>query len=167
MYASMARRSASARPSDGSDFITSKAAVVRRIAALLPTTQCETRSARAPAWKNACAWKRVSEPTAGGPRIEALLKRYHPINDCWQWTGCNWATNPQASTPLRTCTRDSARKTDVASFHGKHYVAERDGDDLHVYSLHDEHGYPAQVTDRRRMTQADLNRYFDKKYGRA
>ena len=45
----MARRSASARPSEGSDFITSKVEVVSRVAALLSTAQCETSSARAPA----------------------------------------------------------------------------------------------------------------------
>ena len=38
---------------------------------------------------------------------------------------------------------DSAIKTHVASFHGNHFVAERDGQNLHVHMLHDETGRPA------------------------
>ena len=38
---------------------------------------------------------------------------------------------------------DSALKTHVASFHGNHFVAERDGQNLHVHMLHDETGRPA------------------------
>ena len=48
MYASIACRSASARPSFGSDFMISRVDVVSRIAALLSTAQCDTSSARAP-----------------------------------------------------------------------------------------------------------------------
>jgi hypothetical protein len=49
MYASMARRSASARPMAGSDLMRSKVEVVRRVAASESTDQCETSNARAPA----------------------------------------------------------------------------------------------------------------------
>jgi hypothetical protein len=34
--------------------------------------------------------------------------------------------------------------THIASFHGEHMTAERDGGDLKVYSHHDEHGQPVQ-----------------------
>jgi hypothetical protein len=39
--------------------------------------------------------------------------------------------------------RDNAFKTHVASYHGQHYSAERDGDKLNIYAHHDEHGQPA------------------------
>ena len=61
--------------------------------------------------------------------------------------------------------QDSAQKTLIASYHGSHYVAERNGDALEIYSLHDEFGMPATETrttsDRRPKINsiADLNRH--------
>jgi hypothetical protein len=50
-----------------------------------------------------------------------------------------------ASSPIETrwYAGDSALRTHIASFHGNHFVAERDGQDLHVHMLHDENGRPA------------------------
>jgi hypothetical protein len=39
---------------------------------------------------------------------------------------------------------DTALRTHVASFHGPSFVAEREGQDLRVHMLHDEHGRPVQ-----------------------
>ena len=54
----------------------------------------------------------------------------------------------------------SAKKTEVCRYAGKHYVAEREGDELVVYALHDEHGVPAVTGDGRATIRslADLNR---------
>jgi hypothetical protein len=64
---------------------------------------------------------------------------------------------------------DTAHKTEVARFQGKHYVAEREDDELVVYALHDDLGMPAQdshTTDRRVSTLGDLNRFNADHYRR-
>jgi hypothetical protein len=61
---------------------------------------------------------------------------------------------------------DSALKTELARFKGAHITAEREGDELVIFSLHDEHGMPATTmtrytaTDKRPSirTLADINR---------
>jgi len=58
MYASMARWSASARPSDGSDFMMSKVDAMSHIAAFDSTAQCETSSA---AQAIPLQWKPITE----------------------------------------------------------------------------------------------------------
>ena len=61
---------------------------------------------------------------------------------------------------LPTPTSDgSAKKTPVARFDGRHYSAEREGDELVIYSLTDQHGMPAITGDSRSAirTLADLN----------
>jgi len=40
--------------------------------------------------------------------------------------------------PLAASTRDTAVKNHVASFHGHNFVAERDGEDLHIFQLTDD-----------------------------
>jgi hypothetical protein len=65
--------------------------------------------------------------------------------------------------------RDTAHKTEVARFQGKHYVAEREGDELVVYALHDDLGMPAQdshTNDRPVRTLGDLNRFNADHYHR-
>ena len=45
--------------------------------------------------------------------------------------------------PIIRRTRDSAQKTLVCEFQGQHYVAEREGSALRIYTVHDENGLPA------------------------
>jgi hypothetical protein len=57
--------------------------------------------------------------------------------------------------PARDAT---AKKTPVARFDGHHFSAEREGDELVIYSLTDEHGMPATVDGRPVIRSlADLN----------
>jgi hypothetical protein len=37
---------------------------------------------------------------------------------------------------LRTCDSGSTMKTKIASFNGQQFVAERDGDELHIFMIH-------------------------------
>jgi hypothetical protein len=39
---------------------------------------------------------------------------------------------------------DDALRTHVASFHGDHFMAEREGKDLRVHMMHDEYGQPSR-----------------------
>jgi len=58
--------------------------------------------------------------------------------------------------------RDAVHKTELARFKGAHIVAEREGGELVIFALHDEHGMPASTitTDRGVLrTLADLNRH--------
>jgi hypothetical protein len=41
--------------------------------------------------------------------------------------------------------RDTATKRRIATFSGDHHIAERQGNDLHIYQLLDEFGNPAAV----------------------
>jgi hypothetical protein len=62
--------------------------------------------------------------------------------------------------------RDTAHKTELARFKGAHIIAEREGSELVIYALNDEHGMPASTmtpytaTDRRSVirTLADINK---------
>jgi hypothetical protein len=62
--------------------------------------------------------------------------------------------------------RDAAQKTELARFKGVHITAEREGDELVIYALHDEHGMPAttiarySATDKQRRIKSlsDINR---------
>jgi hypothetical protein len=62
--------------------------------------------------------------------------------------------------------RDTAHKTELARFKGTHITAEREGDELVIFAIHDEHGMPATAmtrytaTDKRSPIRsiADLNR---------
>jgi hypothetical protein len=43
-------------------------------------------------------------------------------------------------------TRDTAHKPELARFKGAHITAEREGGELVIFALHDEHGMPATET---------------------
>jgi hypothetical protein len=60
--------------------------------------------------------------------------------------------------------RDEAHKTELARFKGAHIVAEREGNELVIFALHDEHGMPAttSTTDKGSSvlrSLADINRH--------
>jgi hypothetical protein len=68
-------------------------------------------------------------------------------------------------------TSDLAEKTMVAEFDGPHFIAEREGDKLVVYSIGGEDGtlgvnVVGATGDRAVKTLADLQRTFDAKYPR-
>jgi len=59
--------------------------------------------------------------------------------------------------------RDTAHKTELARFKGGHIAAEREGGELVIYALYDEHGMPATTITKDKggrvlRTLADLNR---------
>jgi hypothetical protein len=72
---------------------------------------------------------------------------------------------PHPMTGYGRKTRDTAHKTELARFKGAHITAEREGDELVIFSPHDEHGMPATTmtqytaTDKRPSvrTLADIN----------
>jgi hypothetical protein len=75
----------------------------------------------------------------------------------------------RSTAPKTDHAHDTAHKSEVARFQGKHYVAEREDDELVVYALHDDLGMPAQdrhTTDGPVRTLGDLNRFNADHYQR-